>query len=70
MNDKIRPIPTAQRDELLGALEQMRRTLPLLEQMQDLTVAMRRRLYAKYVEAGFTEAQALELAKTHSAINP
>ncbi len=51
-------------DDLRGAIEQMKRSLPLMAEVAPEIAALRWKLYNAHIEAGFTPAQALELSKS------
>ena len=48
---------------MLGALEALRRHSEAVTEYQKLLAPIRRAAYLAHVEAGFTEAQAIELVK-------
>ena len=52
-------------NELAGAAEAMKRALPVLLQHMPLQAKMRRAAFQAYIAEGFTEAQALELCRSH-----
>lgn len=63
MSDNIRQIPNPEQDKILAGLAQMERMLPHLAQYTKLTAQLKRTQYLAYIEAGFDQAQALELCK-------
>lgn len=50
-------------DDLRGAVEALRRSLPIMLQLGPEIAAYRRAMFLAYVDQGFTEPQALELCK-------
>lgn len=60
---KITQIPGTG-DELRAAMEQLRRSLPIMAEMAVEVAKIRRVMFDAYVAEGFTEEQSLELCKT------
>jgi len=61
--DNLRILHT-EPDDLLAAIEQIRRMLPLYREMAPDIAQTRYANYRAYVEAGFTEDQALTLCRS------
>jgi hypothetical protein len=64
MTDKVTEIPMVERDSLVASLEAYKRNLAIIAGYGKDIAAFRRQLYLAHVEAGFTDAQALELCKS------
>ena len=62
--DNVRPIPNVEQDNQRANLEAMRRNLPLLLETLPMIAQLRKAAYDAYLEAGFSEEQALKLAKS------
>jgi len=61
--DNLRILHT-EPDDLLAAIQQIRRMLPLYREMATDLAQTRYASYCAYVEAGFTEDQALTLCRS------
>lgn len=59
----IRALPTPEADKLRAAVEEMRRTLPLLTEYHQLDAKIKRAKYDALLAEGFSPNQALELCK-------
>ncbi len=64
--DNIRPINTKP-DELAGAVENMKRQMPLMLEHMALVAQLKHAYFSALVKQGFTAEQALELSK-HGAL--
>jgi hypothetical protein len=62
--DNVRPLPNVEQDSQRANLEAMRRNLPLLLETLPMFAQLRKAAYDAYLEAGFSEEQALKLAKS------
>lgn len=60
---EVTTVPNVERDKLLAAIEQAKRTLPLVLEYHALNAQIKWTQYQEFIKAGFTEAQALELCK-------
>lgn len=60
----ITEIPNLERDDLLAALENLVRTWSTLASYAEQIAAHRKTMFDAYLKAGFTEAQAIEMAKS------
>ena len=54
MNDNVRALPNEERDTLLAALENLKRTMPMVAKSAKV-------MMDEFQEAGFTEDQALRV---------
>ncbi len=63
MSNNIREIPNFERDAMAGAFAQIIRMMPMLKEHATEIAATRLAMFKAHVEAGFTEAQAIELCK-------
>lgn len=61
-DDKITSIPTST-DELRGSIEEVKRMLPLLMEIRREVAELRYSMFLAYKDAGFNDAQAIELCK-------
>ena len=61
-SNKFTVVPGSE-DGLRADIESMKRTLPILAELGPQIASIRKALFDSYVEAGFSEAQALELCK-------
>lgn len=59
----ITQVPNIERDNLIAAIEQMKRNLPILIEHQQILATLAYEKFVALVKAGFTEMQALELCK-------
>lgn len=64
MSENVTPLPNAERDELLGALDQMSRVWKAMALRSDEIAAARKTMFDAYQRQGFSDAQALELCKS------
>ncbi len=60
---KVVGLPKVEGDKLAGAVDEFRRKLPAMIEHHKLVARLQRAAYVNYLAEGFTEAQALELAK-------
>lgn len=64
MNDRVVSLAShAKPDELLAAVAQLRDRLPGMLEYQRIMAKVKREAFVAYLEAGFTDAQALDLVK-------
>lgn len=65
MDDKQKPriVPLPERNQMKAAVDQLARTMPEMLEHVKLMAQIRRASFVAHVEAGFTEAQALELCR-------
>ena len=64
-NKKLTEIKT-NKDDMVAALEKVKRELPVMIQMASITAQIRKAHFDAHVKIGFTEEQALELCKSTS----
>jgi Tfp pilus assembly protein PilO len=62
VTDNIRELPSKQ-DDIKGAVEALRRNLPVVIEHYQLVAEVNRAIYLAYVQQGFTEEQSLDLVK-------
>lgn len=62
-DEKIRVLPNLERDQMAGEFAQLARALAQVVEQRTAIAAAKRAMFLAYVEVGFSEAQALELAK-------
>lgn len=60
----VTEVPNVERDNLIAAIEGMKRTLPLMIEFHQLDAKVRRAKYTALIDEGFNEHQALELCKS------
>lgn len=63
MSGTVTEVPNVERDKLIAAVEQLKRTMPVMIEYAVLNAQLKRAQYLEFVKAGFNEAQALELCK-------
>lgn len=61
MTETPKIVPLGKPDEFKAALENLKRQMPMLIEHAQLVAKIRRASYQALIEAGFTEAQALDL---------
>ena len=61
--DNVTSVDFAEKDNMQGALEVLKRNTKNMIEYARLMANIRRQSYLAYVNQGFTEAQALELCK-------
>lgn len=64
MNDKITELPNIERDAAQAQIEQVKRNMPVLEEQQKMLAQVLFVRFKALKDAGFSEAQALQLVKS------
>lgn len=59
----VTEVPNVERDKLLAAVEQLKRTMPVMLEYSALNAQLKFAQYTDFVKAGFTPQQALELCR-------
>lgn len=59
----VTEVPNVERDKLIAAVEQLKRTMPVMLEYSALNAKLKFAQYTDYVNAGFTPQQALELCR-------
>ncbi len=65
MSDNLTVVPGAE-DDLRASVESLKRSLPIMAELGPQIALIRKTLFDAHVEAGFSEAQSLELCKSIS----
>jgi hypothetical protein len=62
-NGKLTQIPNVEKDKLIAQMENLKRNMPTLIEMQGHLAKIKYASFVAYVDAGFTADQALQLTK-------
>jgi hypothetical protein len=63
-DDNVRELPNLERDQMAGDFAQLARALRQMTEQRTAIAEAKRSMFLAYIEAGFSEQQALELSKS------